>query len=90
MTSTSQEDQVTYDPTYYDLVVQGSLRAARQVVPEVVSLVNPRSVVDVGCGIGTWLSVFRERGVADVLGIDGSYVQPQMLLIPGECFLARI
>jgi SAM-dependent methyltransferase len=89
MTSTSQEDQVTYDPTYYDLVVQDSLRAARQIVPAVVSLVNPRSVVDVGCGIGTWLSVFRERGVADVLGIDGSYVQPQMLLIPGECFLAR-
>lgn len=72
MTSTSQEDQVTYDPTYYDLVVQDSLRAARQIVPAVVSLVNPRSVVDVGCGIGTWLSVFRERGVADVLGIDGS------------------
>ncbi len=90
MTSTSsQEGQVTYGPTYYDLVVQDSLRAARQVVPAVASLVNPRSVVDVGCGIGTWLSVFRERGVADVLGIDGSYVQPQMLLIPGECFLAR-
>ena len=63
MTPTSQEDQVTYDPTYYDLVVQDSLRAARQIVPAVVSLVNPWSVIDVGCGIGTWLSVSRERGL---------------------------
>jgi SAM-dependent methyltransferase len=89
MSSTAQADQVTYDSAYYDMLIQDSLRAARQIVPAVVSLVKPQSVVDVGCGVGTWLSVFHERGVADVLGIDGSYVQLQQLLIPEECFLAR-
>jgi SAM-dependent methyltransferase len=44
-------------------------------------------VVDVGCGRGAWLSVFKERGVERVLGIDGSYVGRRQLLIPEDCFL---
>lgn len=34
---------------------------------------KPRSVMDVGCGTGTWLKVFQELG-ADVKGIDSEYV----------------
>jgi hypothetical protein len=83
------DDQVVYDPAYYNLVLQDSLSAARHVVPMFVSLVSPQSVVDVGSGVGTWLSIFREVGVTDVLGIDGAYVQPEMLMIPPECFFAH-
>jgi SAM-dependent methyltransferase len=39
-------------------------------VPILLELVRPRSVVDVGCGSGAWLSVFAELGVKDLLGID--------------------
>jgi hypothetical protein len=46
-------------------------------------------VVDVGCGTGAWLSVFREHGITDMLGLDGPYVSPAQLLIPLECFRAR-
>jgi len=42
-------------------------------------------VVDVGCGIGTWLSVFQQHGVSDVLGLDGKYVESR-LEIPLESF----
>ena len=35
-----------------------------------------------GCGIGSWLAVFREHGVTDVLGLDGEYVDRNQLLIP--------
>jgi hypothetical protein len=45
-------------------------------------------VVDVGCGIGAWLAVFREHGVTDVLGLDGEYVDGQQLLIPANHFHA--
>jgi methyltransferase family protein len=41
----------------------------------------------VGCGIGTWLSVFREYGVTDILGVDGDYVKKEMLAIPDDRFL---
>ena len=39
-----------------------------------------------GCGVGTWLSVFRERGVAEILGIDGSYVDPAYSADSGRVF----
>jgi SAM-dependent methyltransferase len=48
-------------------------RSARLVIPIVLELCRPQSVVDVGCGTGIWLSVFQECGVADVRGLDGPY-----------------
>ncbi|MGE0772988.1 MAG: class I SAM-dependent methyltransferase [Cyclobacteriaceae bacterium] len=53
--------------------------AAEIVVPLVMESFSPSSVLDVGCGIGTWLSVFKKYGVASVLGIDGGYVDPELL-----------
>ena len=44
------------------------------------------SVVDVGCGRGTWLSIWMELGVADVVGLDGDYVDRGKLAIPAEAF----
>ena len=41
-----------YDTRFYDAVDQTSLRSARVVVPIVMELVAPTSVVDVGCGAG--------------------------------------
>lgn len=48
---------------------------------------HPASVVDVGCGSGGWLKVFREHDVRDVFGIDGPYVRPESLRIPADRFL---
>src|SRR5204862_3532668 len=65
-----------------------SLRSARAVVPLVMELVRPASVLDVGCGLGTWLAAFAEAGVADFLGMDGDYVDRAKLKIPAERFRA--
>ncbi|QEH37412.1 hypothetical protein OJF2_60030 [Aquisphaera giovannonii] len=78
-----------YDDEFYASQSGGSLRSAKAVVPYVVSLLAPKSVVDVGCGVGTWLSVFREQGVERVLGVDGDYVKADSLLIPADRFLPR-
>ena len=43
-----------------------------------------QSVLDVGCGAGAWLTVWKSLG-AETLGLDGNYVRPEQLLIsPGE------
>jgi len=62
-------------------------RAAQEIVPRIIELFNPKSVVDVGCGIGTWLSVFKEKGIEDILGIDGDFVNQNRLTISVENFL---
>lgn len=46
----------------------------------------PRSVLDIGCGTGTWLKAFHEAGVEDFQGIDGVAVPPEQLVIPKERF----
>lgn len=66
----------------------GALASARVVAPIVVELARPRSVIDIGCGIGAWLAAFRELGIQRIRGIDGDYVDRNELLIPSEYFEA--
>ena len=77
-----------YTKNFYEEIRNGSLKSAEAVVPLVLKLVPVRSVVDVGCGDGTWLSVFRKHGVEDITGIDGDYVSGELLQIPQERFQA--
>ena len=77
-----------YTEQFYEDQSTGSLRSAKRVVPIIVNLLSPKSVVDIGSGIGTWLSVFSEHGVEKVLGIDGPYVDRDKLLISPDSFLA--
>lgn len=76
-----------YDEAFYRLQGGPSLSSAEAILPRVLDLVKPRSIVDVGCGTGTWLEVAIRLGVSDVLGLDGRHVHPTLLRIPPELFL---
>lgn len=75
-----------YNQDFFRNQSVGSVRSAREIVPLVLKLVQPRSVIDVGCGVGTWLSVFLEQGVQEILGVDGQWVDKEMLQIPQSLF----
>ncbi|WP_165958149.1 methyltransferase domain-containing protein [Segetibacter sp. 3557_3] len=63
--------------------------AADIIVPYITGIFHPTSVVDIGCGIGTWLKVFENNGITDMLGIDGHHVSDSgQLLIPADKFVA--
>ena len=62
--------------------------SAKAIVPLVMDLLSPESVVDVGCGEGVWVREFADCGVSRFLGIDGDYVDRDRLLIPEERFLS--
>lgn len=76
-----------YDESFFATCQDESGKSASQVVPLIVELLSPESVVDVGCGIGTWLLEFQKCGVEKILGIDGSYVNRDQLLIPQSNFI---
>lgn len=75
-----------YDRGFYQGQMGGSARSAAVVVPIILKLLPIRSICDVGCGVGTWLSVFEECGISDFLGLDGDYVQQDLLRIPSAHF----
>jgi SAM-dependent methyltransferase len=78
--------KTAYSNNFYNGIRDGSRRSAEAVVPLVLEAIQPRSVVDIGCGDGTWLSVFRHCGVQDVIGVDGDYVRRNSLRIPLDLF----
>jgi len=68
----SEALQNIYTSDFYKSQRDDSLRSAEIIVPLILKVFPSGSVVDVGCGAGTWLSVFRACGVANIRGIDVS------------------
>jgi SAM-dependent methyltransferase len=75
-----------YDQTFFEGIADGSKQSAQTIVPLVLSLLKANSVVDVGCGEGSWLAEFRRQGIEDVRGLDGGYVPEHVLKIPLNLF----
>jgi SAM-dependent methyltransferase len=74
---------------YYHSEEIHNLAVPRVVVPTILQFVKPISVLDVGCGIGTWLKAFEENGVKDIVGIDGDHVDRSKLKIADTQFVPR-
>ena len=70
---------------FFEIVQYSSRRSAEVTVPIVIEILQPRSVVDVGCGTGEWLATFRAHGV-DGSGIAGGYVASSLFAIPADSF----
>jgi len=77
-----------YDANFFEGQSPGSRRSAAVVVPVVNELVRPRSVLDVGCGVGTWLAEWSCGGVTDLCGLDGEYVDRSAMQIQPSNFTA--
>lgn len=60
-------------------------RSAQRVLPLVLDLLRPASVVDVGCGSGVWLAEAARLGIEDYQGVDG-YTPAESLRIPADRF----
>ena len=64
-----------YDKSFYEEQQDGSFLSARRVLPLVKNAFHPKSVLDIGCGVGYWLKVWKEDlDTHDLLGIEGPYV----------------
>jgi SAM-dependent methyltransferase len=82
------QNSQSYNRDFYRAHESGSRQSAKEIVPLVLELIRPGSVVDVGSGTGTWLSVFKESGITDFLGVDGDWVDRDALEIPEDSFLS--
>ena len=75
----------SYSTDFYADRHDASLYSARVILDQVTDILPPlASAVDMGCGVGTWLSVLVDKGVEDVCGLDGPWVDTSLLRIAPE------
>jgi SAM-dependent methyltransferase len=65
----TMDSRKAYSAAFYRSIAAESLQAAECIAPLLAPL-NVQSVVDFGCGSGTWLHTFRRLGVGAVRGLD--------------------
>lgn len=75
-----------YTQAYFGKICEASRSSAEVIAPLAISLLQPDSVVDVGCGLGAWAAAFKQYGVAKVMGVDGPYMNPETLAISADEF----
>jgi 2-polyprenyl-3-methyl-5-hydroxy-6-metoxy-1,4-benzoquinol methylase len=79
----------TYQDNFFNYHLEDSINSAKEVIPIVLKYIKPASVIDVGCGVGTWLSVWKQQGITDIQGVDGEYVNLKELLIEPDKFIKQ-
>lgn len=62
-------------------------KAAEVIIPIVMELVKPSSILDIGCGIGTWLKVCKNLGIKNYFGIESHFVDSSKMLISLDKYL---
>lgn len=80
--------EVPYDQGFYDYMGGGALRAAEVLLPPLAAELRPGSVLDVGCGHGFWLVVWKRLG-SEVVGLDGHHVDRSRLAEAAITFIAH-
>lgn len=78
-----------YSDTFFDYIDQGARRSAQHMLGFLGPLLKPTSVLDLGSGRGVWLDEWSKIGVADVLAVDGDYVNRDQLAVPRDNFVAK-
>ena len=88
MTDRGQDGRFAIYEDLHHEQLQGQEEANRASAQLILSLLfehyRPRSVLDVGCGLGTWLAVAQELGAKDISGIEGAWLDRKLARIPPE------
>lgn len=84
----NMEESKHYTSTFFEGHGSGAFISARIILPIVNDLLHPKSVIDIGCGVGNWLKVWNtEIGVEDYFGVEGPYISKNLLQVPFEKIL---
>ena len=69
-----------YDDSFYQDQISRSYQSANIYILHLLKYFRPKSIIDVGCGRGTWLKAFEEHGASRCLGLDGFWNSQKHML----------
>jgi len=76
-----------YRDNFYSKRNSDTENSARTILSLLFSFYKPQSMVDFGCGVGTWLKTGTQLGVLDFLGIEGEWLDKKHLVISEDSFI---
>ncbi len=77
-----------YNDEFYVKRDMNTKYAASKIASIVYTYFDVDTVVDLGCGVGTWLNEFKKKGAGSVRGYDGNYVNSKYLVIDQDEFIS--
>ena len=75
-----------YDDAFYGTMYAKTWASAMAIATHAYDSLKPTSVLDLGCGVGTWLKAFQEIGVRRIQGVEGYWMDPSKLVLAPEHF----
>lgn len=69
---------------YYESRHQLTSASAERVAEIVCPVLRPQSVIDFGCGVGTWAKAFRDRGATRAVGVDKGVPRDHLVIDPTQ------
>jgi hypothetical protein len=76
-----------YTTFFYQNQLVESKKSAKVILPIIEELFSPKSIIDIGCGVGAWLCEWKEIDNDKIIhGIDAGFVNKSMLLIESSKF----
>lgn len=76
-----------YSESFYSNQAPASYRSAVIYAHHLWQFAQPRSIVDVGCGKGTWLKAFMELGATQLTGLDGPWNSQEAMVESAITFI---
>ena len=72
-----------YDREFQQFLIEHAMKSAKEIMPYIQEILHPKSIVDFGCGTGTWLKVAK-----DLWGGGRNYIERDLLMIQKDEFIA--
>lgn len=76
-----------YDESYYRKHEKGSYNSAITILEYILSFYKFNSLIDLGCGMGTWCKAASDLGVENILGLDQHVYEQQYMLISDKNYI---
>ena len=71
-----------YNENFYNTQAQESYISAKEILSYLYTILQPKNVIDIGCGVGTWLKAWQDLNPKiNIAGIDGNEVVSQFSFI---------
>ncbi|MBO5468262.1 MAG: methyltransferase domain-containing protein [Lachnospiraceae bacterium] len=77
-----------YNDDFYKQRNSQTQYSAKKILNIIFKIYTVESVIDFGCGVGTWLREAKKIGAKQVKGLDGDYVNRKYLVIAQNEFVA--